>query len=68
MPLWIEIDETGVLRRHRHDFVLELREGGSWRLEIPWWRRDRSMLGKRVRVHGLRVDFDVSAVRQIQPA
>ncbi|MDE1567098.1 DUF5818 domain-containing protein [Aquabacter sp. P-9] len=61
-----EIDATGTLERGAHSPVLVLDGGGRWRLEASW--RARKWLGKRVRVVGRRVEFDLIEVDSISAA
>lgn len=58
-----QIDATGTLERGAHGPVLLMDGGGCWRLEVSW--RARKWLGKRVRVVGRRVEFDLIEVDSI---
>lgn len=55
---------TGRLRRDGHLWVLDVDGGGTWRLEgTPTIDRH---VGARVRVEGVRDDFDLLAVTRIE--
>jgi hypothetical protein len=45
--------------------VLRRDDGGRWRLELD--PRDEELLGRRVRVEGVRSGFDLLDVRRISP-
>ena len=65
MPLGSFHAEEGLLLRERGSFILNRDDGGRWRLNAdPDVER---MLGKRVRVEGVRSDFDVLEVSRIVP-
>lgn len=61
-----QIDATGTLERGTHGPALVMDGGGRWRLEASW--RARKWLGKRVRVVGRRVEFDLIEVDSISAA
>lgn len=65
MSLWTRHSETGVLLRGRGGLVLERDGGGTWRLDAPS-RSAYRLLGHRVRVDGLRVDFDVLSADRVE--
>ncbi|MEC3910073.1 DUF5818 domain-containing protein [Sphingobium sp. CR2-8] len=46
--------------------ILQMLDGGQWQL-LALGRHDR-LLGRRVRVEGVRDDHDVAAVNSIAPA
>ncbi len=59
---------VGMLLRDRHDLVLDVRDEGTWRLDLGWrvmWRA-RRLIGFRVRVTGVRDGFDLLAVETIE--
>lgn len=58
-------DETGLLRWDRGTLILQRDGGGRWRLETG--RRAETMVGRRVRIVGTRVGFDLLAVSKIEP-
>ena len=63
-------EETGWLNDDRGQLILRRDGGGRWRLDMGWlltWRT-RNLLGKRVRVIGIRSDFDLLAVSSIKAA
>lgn len=66
MPKWTMIEEIGILMRDGHGYILSMGDGAHWRLDdigsaaIP-------MLGRRVRVRGMRVDFNTISVDGIDP-
>lgn len=49
-----------LLERHG-TLVLDIRDGGTWRLDAGW--RARRLLGRRGKVTGIRDDFDLLAVK-----
>lgn len=62
-------DETGWLNDDRDELVLRRDGGGRWRLDVGLvlgWRA-RKLVGRRVRVKGTRIDFDVLASQKIAP-
>lgn len=62
-------DETGWLNNGRGELVLRRDGGGRWRLDVGLvlgWRA-RKLVGRRVRVEGTRIDFDVLAAHKIAP-
>lgn len=65
MPMWTPQDEDGLLLEHAGQPILERDNGGTWRLELT--RKYRHLLGRRVRVTGTRDEFDLIAVRSIDP-
>ena len=69
MPRGTQHDETGWLDELNGERVLRRDDGGSWRLEMPFWLhwRSRRLLGKHVRVKGVRVDYNVLELLDIWP-
>lgn len=65
MPRGSRHIETGHLLEGRHGLVLRRDEGGEWRLDAP--PRARRLLGRRVRIDGIRDGFDLLAVTAIEP-
>ena len=61
-----QIDATGRLERGARGPVLVMGGGGAWRLEASWGAR--RWIGKRVRVVGRRVEFDLIEVDSISAA
>jgi hypothetical protein len=60
-------DEIGILASGRGGMLALTREaGGTWQLDAPL--RFRRLIGQRVRVVGVRADFDVLDVTTIEPA
>ncbi|MBX9846767.1 MAG: hypothetical protein K2Z80_33650 [Xanthobacteraceae bacterium] len=57
---------TGLLLEHRGGLVLNVEDGGTWRLDVG--RSARRLLGERVRVEGMRDGFDLLAVKRIDRA
>lgn len=69
MPIGSHHDETGWLNDDRGELVLRRDGGGRWRLDVGLvlgWRA-RNLVGRRVKVEGARIDFDVLAARRIVP-
>lgn len=69
MPIGSHHTETGWLNDRDGERILRRDEGGSWRLEMGFvthWRT-RKLIGKRIRVLGIRSGFDVLDVVQIEP-
>ena len=67
MPSWASTEDVGVLLLGPAGLVLARPDGGTWRLAIPWWRRPRRFIGRRVRIRGIRTGFDVIDVDRITP-
>ena len=68
MPNGSRHKETGWLNEQNGQLILHRDEGGRWRLEVGMllgWRT-RKLIGKRVRIHGIRCDFDVLDVRTME--
>lgn len=55
---------VGILRRSASGLELDV-DGGCWRLEAPW-RRTAHLLGRRVRVVGIRDEFNLLAVQTME--
>lgn len=69
MPIGTHHVEIGWLNEDDGHLVLRVDGGGRWRLDaglILGWRT-RRLVGKRVRVEGVRDGFDLLAVRTIAP-
>jgi membrane protein implicated in regulation of membrane protease activity len=66
MPLGSRHDETGLLLMEHGALLLRRDDGGRWRLEadLP----TEPMLGRRVRVQGVRGAFDMLVVERISLA
>jgi hypothetical protein len=60
-----QIDETGMLLREGGGFILKRDSGGHWRLELH--RLPVDLVGKRVRVIGIRSAEDLIDVEGVQP-
>lgn len=64
MPRWTRHVEEGLLLEQRGGLILQRDDGGRWRIDI-----DRSAaekyLGQRVRVEGIRSEFDLLDVSRI---
>ncbi len=60
------VDETGMLLRVGGGFALKRDGGGLWRLDLH--RTPVDLVGKRVRVIGVRTDADGVDVEGVQPA
>ena len=68
MPKGHRYEELGRLFRRTgsHYLFLERDDGGVWRLDGSL--RDKSLIGERVRVVGIRSDFDLIDVESITAA
>jgi len=55
--------EEGLLLRQRNALILQRDDGGRWRLSAD--QDAKELLGQRVRVEGIRSDFDVLDVVRI---
>ena len=69
MPRGSYHDETGWLNERDGQLVLRRDEGGTWRLDVGFfvYRRAKRLLGKRVRLAGVRDGFDLLAVTNLSP-
>lgn len=69
MPRGTTHDEFGILNEAEGRFSLRRDGGGTWRLDIHPrdLRAARAMAGTRVRIAGLRSDFDLLDVSMIRP-
>jgi hypothetical protein len=63
VPLGSHHLEEGLLLRERSTLILQRNDGGRWRLDADAGAEE--LLGQRVRVSGVRSDFDVLTVNQI---
>ena len=63
MPRGSHHDETGWLLEDRGQLSLSRDAGGTWRLDAPHCAR--LFTGRRVRVIGIRADFDLLDVTEI---
>lgn len=63
MPLGKRYDEAGLMHTDGRTLFLERDDGGRWRLDAD--RSARSLIGRRVRVVGIRSDFDVLDVETL---
>lgn len=68
MPRETRHDETGWLNESDGQWILRRDEGGRWRLEVGFWKAwaNRKLVGKRVRIVGRRVGFDLLDVEKIE--
>ena len=69
MPIGSHHGESGWLNDDRGELVLRRDGGGRWRLDVGLvlgWQA-RKLVGRRVKVEGTRIDFDVLAARKISP-
>jgi hypothetical protein len=64
MPLGATHDVTGLLLREGRGFVLCPDIGGTWRLDTG--RKAARLAGRRVRVVGIRAQFDLLDVQSIE--
>jgi hypothetical protein len=63
MPLGTRYEETGLLLREGRWLVLCPDAGGTWRLDAD--RKAAELVGRRVRIVGLRAGFDLLDVQSI---
>lgn len=63
MPLGSYHSEEGLLLRQRGSLILQRDDGGRWRLNTD--PDADTLLGSRVRVEGIRSDFDILDVTRI---
>lgn len=66
MPRGTRHELTGVLLGGGFHPVLRVQDGGEWRLDMS--QSYRHLMGLRVRVVGIRENFDLLAVEEIGPA
>lgn len=64
MPMGARHEVEGLLLEDHGRLALDVRDGGTWRLDAGW--RARRLLGRRVRVIGIRDGFDLLAVQRIE--
>lgn len=64
MPIGTQHEIVGVLRNGQEGLVVEVNEGGTWRLDAGW--QARRLIGHRVRIVGIRDGFDLLAVKSIE--
>ncbi|MEH3105210.1 MAG: DUF5818 domain-containing protein [Sphingomonas phyllosphaerae] len=57
----------GTLRRTRSGYALEKDRGVVWQLDVDWLAA-RRLCGRRVRIEGKRLGFDLIDVRRMTPA
>lgn len=65
MPLGSRHDECGLLLREGHWLILKRDDGGRWRLDAS--RKAERLLGRRVRIEGVRSGFDLLDVKRVEP-
>ena len=66
MPRGTRHELTGILLDDRLYPILRVADGGEWRLDIS--KQHQHLLGRRVKVRGIRDGFDLLAVDHIEPA
>ncbi len=66
MPRGTRYELIGILLGGDPYPVLRVADGGEWRLDCN--RSSRHLLGQKVRVVGIRCDFDMLDVERIEPA
>ncbi len=68
MPMGSRHDEIGWLNERNGQLVLRRDEGGCWRLDVGFWLwwKSRKLVGKRVRVQGIRGEFDLLDVQRLE--
>lgn len=59
------MDETGLLLSEAGRLVLRRDDGGAWRLDAD--STVKTLVGRRVRVQGVRGGFDLIDVRSVTP-
>ncbi|WP_031295530.1 DUF5818 domain-containing protein [Sphingobium ummariense] len=68
MPMGSNHDESGWLNEQDGQLILRRDEAGRWRLAVGfwlWWKA-RKLIGKRVRVQGVRGEFDLLDVQRLE--
>ena len=67
MPTGSRHDETGLLLTDQDQLVLQRDGGGTWRLDTPRkiGRLAVQLTGRRVRITGIRADFDLLDVESM---
>jgi hypothetical protein len=65
MPRGTEHVEQGMLLMDRGQLVLERACGETWRLDAGW--RVHRLIGRRVRIVGIRADFNLLDVKSATP-
>lgn len=65
MPLGTFHRETGMLLLQRGQPILQMDDGGRWRLDLPRLKQDH--FGRRVTVEGTRSGFDLLDVHRVSP-
>ena len=68
MPRGTRHTLTGTLRRTRLGYVLEMDDGGVWRLDVGWGSRVGRCIGQRVAIEGVRSGFDLLDVYRLRAA
>ncbi len=63
MPIGKFYSEEGLLLRQRGGLILQRDGGGRWRLEVD--QDVEELVGSRLRVEGVRSDFDVLHVARM---
>jgi hypothetical protein len=66
MPRGSKHDLTGLLLENGVYPILRMPDGGEWRLDVT--KSHRHLLGKRVRILGIRDDFDLLSMQKIEPS
>lgn len=64
MPRGVQVEEIGWLREADGDLVLQREEGGRWRLDAS--RDVRRLVGRKVRLTGIRAEFDLLDVQSVE--
>jgi hypothetical protein len=64
MPLGTSHIEEGLLQMEKGALVLRLDGGGRWRLSAD--AAAYQLAGRRVRIHGVRIGFDLLDVRSLE--
>ena len=64
MPRWTRHVEEGLLLEQRGGLILQRDDGGRWRLDADRKAAEK-YLGDRVRVEGIRSEFDLLDVSRI---
>lgn len=66
MPRGTRHTLTGILRRTRLGYALEMDGGGIWHLDIGWGWGARRNINRRVTVEGIRSGFDLLDVYRLR--
>lgn len=64
MPRGVQVEEVGWLREMDGALVLQRVDGGRWRLDAG--KKARRLVGRKVRLTGMRAEFDLLDVESVE--